>query len=60
MYKLSIVGNACELIPTGYYDRVYCGAAVPLEESEFMKSLIKVLYSIKYKNKKAYISLPIF
>ncbi|VVC36174.1 S-adenosyl-L-methionine-dependent methyltransferase [Cinara cedri] len=37
-----IQGNACELLPTGYYDRVYCGAAVPPEKSEFMKSLIKI------------------
>lgn len=27
----------------GYYDRVYCGAGVPPEEYEFMKSLINVL-----------------
>ncbi|VVC45357.1 S-adenosyl-L-methionine-dependent methyltransferase [Cinara cedri] len=37
-----IQGNACELLPTGYYDRVFCGAAVPPEEFEFMKSLIKI------------------
>ncbi|XP_016661724.1 protein-L-isoaspartate O-methyltransferase domain-containing protein 1-like isoform X2 [Acyrthosiphon pisum] len=26
-----IKGNACELMPVGYYDRVYCGADVQLE-----------------------------
>lgn len=28
----------------GYYDRVYCGAGVPPEEYEFMKSLINVTF----------------
>lgn len=28
----------------GYYDRVYCGASVPQEESEFIKSLINVQF----------------
>ncbi|XP_050435906.1 uncharacterized protein LOC126842794 [Adelges cooleyi] len=37
-----IQGNACELLPMGYYDRVYCGAGVPPEETEFMKSLINI------------------
>lgn len=44
MYTLLLLGNACELIPVGYYDRVYCGAGVPPEEAEFMKSLIRVLF----------------
>ncbi|XP_050533473.1 protein-L-isoaspartate O-methyltransferase domain-containing protein 1-like [Daktulosphaira vitifoliae] len=37
-----VQGNACELLPIGFYDRVYCGAGVPPEESEFMKSLINI------------------
>lgn len=28
----------------GYYDKVYCGASVPPEESEFLKSLINVQF----------------
>lgn len=43
MYPLLLLGNACELSPVGYYDRVYCGAGVPADEVEFMKSLIAVL-----------------
>lgn len=42
-YKL-LLGNACQLLPVGYYDRVYCGAAIPAEEAGFMKSLIAVLF----------------
>ncbi|VVC35871.1 S-adenosyl-L-methionine-dependent methyltransferase [Cinara cedri] len=37
-----IQGNACELLSTGYYDRVYCEAVVPYEKLIFMKSLIKI------------------
>lgn len=37
------LGNACELLSTNYYDRVYCRPGVPQEQIEFMKSLIKVL-----------------
>lgn len=46
IYKLIDLGNACELSPIGYYDRVYCGAGVPPEEYDFMKSLIKVCITI--------------
>lgn len=46
MYLPFYVGNACELFSMGYYDKVYCGAGVPPEESEFLKSLIKVCFLI--------------
>ncbi|XP_060857352.1 protein-L-isoaspartate O-methyltransferase domain-containing protein 2-like [Metopolophium dirhodum] len=37
-----IKGNAFELKSVGYYDRVFCGAEVPLAKSSFMKALIKI------------------
>ncbi|VVC44007.1 Hypothetical protein CINCED_3A001612 [Cinara cedri] len=36
------LGNACELLSTSFYDRVYCRPGVPPEHIEFMKSLIKI------------------
>lgn len=39
-----VAGNVCELMSMGYYDKVYCGASVPPEESEFLKSLINVQF----------------
>ncbi|VVC42966.1 S-adenosyl-L-methionine-dependent methyltransferase [Cinara cedri] len=46
-----IHGNACELLSAGYYDRVYCEAAVPSDKLEFMKSLVKIngILVIPYK-----------
>lgn len=48
-WKYYCIGNACELLSVGYYDRVYCGAGVPPAESSFMKALIKVLFLFKSK-----------
>ncbi|XP_008180749.1 protein-L-isoaspartate O-methyltransferase domain-containing protein 2 [Acyrthosiphon pisum] len=37
-----IKGNAFELLPMGYYDRVYCGPGVPPAQALFMMDLIKI------------------
>jgi len=37
-----IHGNVCDMNSIKYYDRVYCGASVPPEESEFLKSFINI------------------
>ncbi|ESO92510.1 hypothetical protein LOTGIDRAFT_190456 [Lottia gigantea] len=37
-----VVGNCLQLVPGQLYDRVYCGAACPVEHENYMKNLINI------------------